>query len=145
MPSFFTPVLPSYAGLALGSPSMPWTLYSSSTIPVYGNTVNSIPFSATPALDATSSMAVELILTADVTSSSFVTGVTAGAIQLVIFYIAQDSVGGHKFIWPATFHGFQQIDNVNLSMAANQVMMQMAYWSGSRGSALPACPAVFYP
>jgi hypothetical protein len=124
---------------------MPWTLYSTGTITVFGNAVNTIPFSPAPILDATSSVAIEITLTGDVVSSSFVSGAGPGFIQLVVFYILQDAAGGHKWAWPGNFHGCQNVDNVNLSMAPNQVMVQSVYWSGGRATATAASPMILYP
>ena len=145
MPSFATPVLPSTPGLALGSPDLPWTVYQSQTVNVYGSAVNVIPWSATPAMDATAAGAVEMTLTGDVTSSSFVSGAGSGYVQLVVFYIAQDATGHHKFSWPANFQGCRNVDGSLLDMNPNQVMVQAVYWSGTRQTAIAAAPAVFYP
>jgi hypothetical protein len=146
MPSFNTPVLPSTPGLALGSPSMPWSIFSTQTVAIFGNTVvNTIPWSATPILDASSASAIEIVLSGDVTAATFVSSASTGYVQLVVFYITQDATGGRKWTWPGNFHGCQNVDGVNLVMAANQVMVQTVYWSGTRNTGVAASPAVFFP
>ena len=153
MPSYFEPLLPSAPGLALGSVSMPWTIYSTATTPVfvYVNQVKLLGSASSLVLDATSSAGFEITLTGDVLSSTFLAGAGPaygtgpGYMQLVVFFIIQDGAGHHKFFWPANFVGCQAIDNVNYNMNPNQYMLQMVYWSGTRGKGYAAAPTLFYP
>lgn len=150
MPSFFTPVLPSAAGLALGSPNLPWTIYSNQTIPTFANKVVNIAWSPTPILDATGCLGLEMLLTGDVTSSTFVSGASPGLgtgtgyVQLITFLIQQDGVGHHKFTWPTSFFGCRNVDNVSLNMNPGQIMMQMIYYRFTTvpGGAIAAAPAL---
>jgi hypothetical protein len=59
--------------------------------------LSTIPFSATPTLDATQGNTLKIVLTGDVTSSSLV-GAQAG--QSFVILLCQDSIGGHTFAPP---------------------------------------------
>jgi hypothetical protein len=58
-----------------------------------------VPFSATPTFNANNAQGFKIMLTGNVTSSTFANGVTGPA--LVIFRFLQDATGGWTFTWPA--------------------------------------------
>lgn len=112
----------------------------SPTQPVFFNVV-AVPFSATPTFtpQAFSSTMFTIPLTADVTSSTFVTsGLTPG--MMFVFLISQDGIGGHKFTWPALVNGGITIDS---SSEPNATFRQVFVWDGTNLQAFSA--GVIYP
>ena len=73
-----------------------------------------IPYSATPVFDASQGNALEITLTGNVTSSTFVNA-TAG--QTVEIILCQDSTGGHAFSAPANVQ-WSAVGNTNPSSCA---------------------------
>jgi hypothetical protein len=58
-----------------------------------------IPFSATPVINATQGLQFKIVLTGNVTSSTFING--ASGPTIIVVRIVQDGVGGHTFAWPS--------------------------------------------
>ena len=61
-----------------------------------------IPFSASPVINATQGLQFKIVLTGNVTSSTFVNG--ASGPTIIVVRIVQDSVGGHTLVWPSNMH-----------------------------------------
>lgn len=70
-----------------------------------GNVISGIiyvvPFSTTPIFDANIGQIFNLTLTGNVTSSTFINGVSG----IFVFRIIQDSSGNHTFTWPTNMRG----------------------------------------
>ena len=62
-----------------------------------GGVLYVVPFSATPIFDASQGSVLEITLTGNVTSSTFVNAVAGQTISIIL---CQDSVGGHTFVPP---------------------------------------------
>jgi hypothetical protein len=58
-----------------------------------------IPFSASPVINATRGLQFKIVLTGNVTSSTFING--ASGPTIIVVRIVQDSAGGHTFAWPS--------------------------------------------
>ena len=72
--------------------------------PTFGVTssgTSTIPFSPTPVLNASLGSQLKILLSGNVTSSTFTAG---GAGVFFAVKILQDGTGGHTFAWPVNFH-----------------------------------------
>jgi hypothetical protein len=66
-----------------------------------------VPYSPTPAFDASKNLTFRITLTGDVTSST-ITGQVPG--NLYTFIIEQDATGGHHFVWPTNVYNAGPVD-----------------------------------
>ncbi len=150
MPSFHSDVLPDTPGLNLGSPSQPWNIYAANIFIgeqiIGGGIPIAVPWADPLVINGNGATVINIgPLTADVNSSSFSSNISAGTTQFLLITVLQDGVGGWKFTWPTNFLGFQAVDNVILTMAANQTLSQMALYIKDSDVAYALAPAVFYP
>ena len=83
-----------------------------------------VPFSATPVFDALQGNPFEITLTGNVTSSTFINGVSG---QSYTFIIRQDAIGSRTFVWPAIFRGALTI---SLGALANTASIQTIIFDG---------------
>src|SRR4029077_17414537 len=79
-----------------------WSIQGTNSIGMGEFSLNSLPFSATPAFDASKGSIQSITLRGNITSSTFTNALTG---QLVTMHICQDATGGRTFKWPANFHG----------------------------------------
>jgi hypothetical protein len=68
-----------------------------------GQGITTVASSGTPAFDASTGSEFKITLTAAVTSSTFINGLSGA--NLVTFRIVQDATGGWPFAWPANVRG----------------------------------------
>lgn len=68
-----------------------------------GQGITTVGFTATPAFDGSTGSQFKITLGGDVTSSTFINGLSGA--NLVTFRIVQDGTGGHGFVWPANVRG----------------------------------------
>lgn len=95
---------------------------------VFQSIVNGVTFSATPVFDAAAGNIQSIILTGNVTSSTF-TNAADG--QIVTFMIIQDGSGSHTFAWPANLFGA-----ITIGAGANARTAQSFYCNGGNGYAI---------
>jgi hypothetical protein len=80
-------------------------------------------FSPTPIFSHASGSIQSVLLTGNVTSSTFTNGITA---QDVTFHICQDATGSRTFVWPTTFHG-----TMTIGSTASKCNDQTFWWDGA--------------
>lgn len=90
-----------------------------------------VPFSSTPSFDGSLSTGFLMILTGNVTSSTFLNGQDG---QLYSFLIRQDSSGLHSFAWPSNFKGMVSIP---ITALANTTAVQTVLFDASTGNCYP--------
>ena len=95
-----------------------------------------IPFSASPVINATQGLQFKIVLTGNVTSSTFITG--ASGPTIIVVRIVQDSVGGHTFAWPSNMH-----NTGTVSADPNSTTIQ-TFAVDTDGSAIGG-PSTIYP
>lgn len=95
-----------------------------------------IPFSATPVINATQGLQFKIVLTGNVTSSTFING--ASGPTIIVVRIVQDSVGGHSFAWPSNMH-----NTGDVSRDPNSTTIQ-TFAVDTDGSAIGG-PSTIYP
>lgn len=93
-----------------------------------------MPFSATPDLDAARASVFVMTLTANVTSSTLS---KASDGQSIIVILKQDGVGARTFVWPANMKGTMVI-----SGGVNTVSAQEFRYDKSSGNAYAVSPGV---
>lgn len=79
-----------------------------------------VPFSATPVFNASSSTGFRMLLTNNVTSSTL-TGLSAG--KKITFVLQQDGAGGRSFVFPTNVHGAGTVDPTGLSVSTQEFIV----------------------
>ena len=120
----------SYSG-ALNGGNGAFVMQSISNLPAQGPILTNVPFSPTPTFVVTGPIQeFAITLTGNVTSSTLA---GAGANNVLVFQVCQDSTGGRTFVWPSGFGG------ASISPTAGTCTKQVFTWDGSNAS--PSAPA----
>src|SRR5208282_4688493 len=112
MPSYSNDVLPTTPGLNLGSPTQPWNGFFgtfTAVSQIFGQgPIGVVAFSATPSFNFSTNSVLQITLTGNVTSSTFVSSIVGT--QFLTLRIIQDATGGRTFVWPSNMKGVTNID-----------------------------------
>jgi hypothetical protein len=94
-----------------------------------------IPFSSSIVINATQGLQFNIVLTGNVTSSTFING--ASGPTIIVVRIVQDSVGGRTFAWPSNI-----LNAGTPNTDANSSSVQM-FAVNTDGSATAAGPMMY--
>ena len=119
-----------------GSASPPTIVRSRDIFTGVGSVIQTVAFSATPVFNPSNGGIMKITLTGDVTSSTFTSGSGQDG-QEVVFFVCQDSGGGHAFAFPANVHGAGTIDPT-----ASKCNVQQLFYEASSNSYFALAPMV---